>query len=143
MLCYISLIAALGALGVVWFERSKTAIMSGGLEASRWHVCLINLSLCFPLFYNKKRTEPKCNLHLALQDKYYKPHSTSQPLTSLDCITVSFHSFKSVCYPSVFSSFSKDPCHCQKKMPGVFVIEGRMEKKGKRLKEISFVCIRS
>lgn len=33
---------------------------------------------------------------------------------------------------------SGNPCDCQKKMPRVFVIDGRMEKKGPRSKEISF-----
>lgn len=38
----------------------------------------------------------------------------------------------------VFFSLSRNPCHCQKKMPRVFVIDGRIEKQGERLKEISF-----
>lgn len=42
----------------------------------------------------------------------------------------------------LFSSLSKDPCHIQKKMPRVFVIDGKMEKQVKRSKEISFAWIR-
>lgn len=43
---------------------------------------------------------------------------------------------------SAFSSSSKDPCHCRKKMLRVFVTKAKMEKQGERLKEISFAWIR-
>lgn len=39
----------------------------------------------------------------------------------------------------IFFPLSKDSCHCQKKMPRFSLIDVRMEKEGKRLKEISFV----
>jgi len=38
----------------------------------------------------------------------------------------------------LFSSLSKDPVIVKSRCPGFFVIDGRMEEQGKRLKEISF-----